>query len=193
MGRPSLAVERTQQILAAFERCVARQGLAATSLQDVADEAGMKRSILRHYIGNRDALVVALAEHVADRYRRQTDDLLASLPKDDAFEALLASLFPTTPREEVGEIIVLESLIAAAAEDDAVREPILGYVDFLLAALRRLVRAAEPNATRARQDAVAYGVLSVWWNHSSLTPLRPGPAHRRAALAAARAVLRTEA
>ena len=54
MGRPDLTEVRTAEILDAFERCVARFGLEGSSLERDAEEAGMKRSILRHYIGNRN-------------------------------------------------------------------------------------------------------------------------------------------
>ena len=60
MGRPNLTEVRTAEILDAFERCVARYGLEGSSLERVAEEAGVKRSILRHYIGNRDEMITGL-------------------------------------------------------------------------------------------------------------------------------------
>ena len=41
--RPSLAAERTAQILDAFARCIGTHGLEGTSLQRIADEAGVQR------------------------------------------------------------------------------------------------------------------------------------------------------
>ncbi|MEM7233345.1 MAG: helix-turn-helix domain-containing protein, partial [Planctomycetota bacterium] len=71
MPRRDLTKERTEQILDALERCVVHFGLGGTSLERIAEEAEMKRSILRHYVGNRDDLIVAMAERLAARYRRQ--------------------------------------------------------------------------------------------------------------------------
>ncbi len=189
MGRPDLTEERTVEILDAFARCVARQGLAATSMQEIADEAGMKRPILRHYVGNRADLVTALAEHVARQCCEALDALVASLPASNALETALKHLFPSTPAGSPGEILVIESLIAAAAEDETVRAPMTAYVDHAMAAFDRLLASECPRAPRASRQAAAYGILSVWFNYSSLTPLRPPPAHRRHALRAARALV----
>lgn len=189
MGRPSLATVRRTEILEAFARCVARQGLEGTSMQDVADEAGMKRPILRHYVGNRDALVTALAVHIAQLYRDRLDAMLAEQEPDMALERLLELLMPSTPSESAEDLLVLESLIAAARDDESVRAPMLGFVEHVLASFRKLVRTRAPELPRARVEATAYGLVSVWFNHNSLTPLRPPASHRRAALAACRALL----
>ena len=189
MGRPSLSEQRTREILEAFMRCVARQGLGGTSMQDIADEAGMKRPILRHYVGNRAELVSALAEYVADQYRAQLDAWIGALPTEGRLDALLKAFFPRTPASEADEILVLESLIAAAPDDETIRAPILAFVNHALSAIEQLVAAEAPQASKAERRAVAYGILSVWWNHSSLTPLRTPRSHRQAALDAARLLI----
>ncbi|NJM06754.1 TetR/AcrR family transcriptional regulator [Candidatus Gracilibacteria bacterium] len=70
MGRKSLAEERREDILAAFERCIARYGIDVP-LEQIADEAGVKRSLIRHYLGNRDELVEQVIERIAVEYPRQ--------------------------------------------------------------------------------------------------------------------------
>ena len=189
MGRPSLTARRTHEILEAFARCVARRGLEATSLQDVADEAGHARPILRHYVGNRSDLVVALARHVGATYRDRLRAMVDALPETGRADALLGALLPTQPSESAGEILVLESLIAKAAEDADVREAMLDFVEHTLRTMRRVLRDDHPKATAAQVKAVAYGIVSIWFNHSSLTPIRPPATHRRAALAAARTLV----
>jgi AcrR family transcriptional regulator len=68
-GRPPRSDERRLQILEAFERCLARNGLEATTLEDVAREAGLQRAMIRHCVGNRDTLVREATEHLAAQYR----------------------------------------------------------------------------------------------------------------------------
>ena len=53
MARPRVTAERREEILAAFARCVARDGVEGASLQQVADEAGLARGLLRHHLGQR--------------------------------------------------------------------------------------------------------------------------------------------
>ncbi|MEM7479305.1 MAG: TetR/AcrR family transcriptional regulator, partial [Planctomycetota bacterium] len=94
MGRPNLAEVRKVEILDAFERCVARFGLEGSSLEHIADEAGMKRSILRHYIGNRDDLVEALAGRVVQKYRGYVDCFVESVSSKNRVNQLIDFLFP---------------------------------------------------------------------------------------------------
>ncbi len=64
MPRPSIAVERREEILAAFEVCAVRKGLATTTLADVAEEAGLPRPLVRHFMGNRADMVTGLIERM---------------------------------------------------------------------------------------------------------------------------------
>ncbi|MFD0390059.1 TetR/AcrR family transcriptional regulator [Tistrella bauzanensis] len=71
MGRPSVAEERREAILSAFEACVVRKGLAETTLADVAAEAGQPRPLVRYFIGNRDAMVGCLIDRLLARGEAQ--------------------------------------------------------------------------------------------------------------------------
>ncbi len=51
----------------AFEICVARKGVAQTTLADVADEAKLPRSLVRYFMGNRDEMVDRLVERLMAR------------------------------------------------------------------------------------------------------------------------------
>jgi len=76
MPRPSIAVERREEILAAFEVCALRKGLAATTLADVAQEAGLPRPLVRHFIGNRADMVTGLIERMMQRASGAIDSAL---------------------------------------------------------------------------------------------------------------------
>jgi AcrR family transcriptional regulator len=70
MGRPSLADSRRAQILDAYEECVLQFGMEARSLEAIADQAGIKRSVVRHYMGNRAELRRAFVERIISRATR---------------------------------------------------------------------------------------------------------------------------
>lgn len=57
MGRRSLATERRQQIITAAIQCMAANGVSGTTLERIADTAGMARGHVRHFAGNRDELI----------------------------------------------------------------------------------------------------------------------------------------
>ena len=67
MVRARIGDERREQILSAFEACVIREGLAKTTLQKVADEAGLPRSLVRYFIGNRGDMVPLLIDRMIER------------------------------------------------------------------------------------------------------------------------------
>ncbi|MGI9303924.1 MAG: TetR family transcriptional regulator, partial [Gammaproteobacteria bacterium] len=60
MPRPSLKTQRTGEILDAFQRCIVKYGMQGASLERISEEADMGRTILRHYVGNRDDLIIAV-------------------------------------------------------------------------------------------------------------------------------------
>jgi AcrR family transcriptional regulator len=191
MGRPKLTEIRTAEILDAFERCVARYGLEGSSLERVAEEAGMKRSILRHYIGNRDEMIVALANRVVSKYRGVFQEFLGQISDRNRTEQLLSYFFPHKPVESTEDILVVEALIAAAEQYPDVRQLMFGYVDGLVGDLSQQLRLAFPNASKLECWNVAYGVVSICFNQESLSPMQLPPKYVRAARTCSEALVQS--
>lgn len=191
MGRPDLTELRTAEILDAFERCVARYGLEGSSLERVAEEAGMKRSILRHYIGNRDAMIAALADRVVRKYRLAFQQFLAEISDRHRIKQLLSYFFPDEPVESTADLLVVEALIAAADNDAAIRQQMLDYVDGLVGDLAQQLKLAVPTARPQQCWDVAYGLVSICFNQESLSPLRLPPKYLKAARSSAETLVRS--
>jgi len=189
MPRPSLAAERTSQILDAMERCVARFGLEGTSLEEVAREAGVKRSILRHYVGNREDLVRAMALRFAERYQEQLRELNEFVGDSPRIERLLDSLFPPTTEDRFRDVLIVEALIAAADQDDEIRSLMAETVENSIATVRDILRLEVPTADARRAWDIAYGVVGIYFNHESLHPLALPRRHRTAARNSARLLI----
>jgi len=167
-----LTAERTAQILDAFERCVARYGLEGSSLERVAEEAGVKRSILRHYVGNRDDLILALGERVIAKYRSDIGELIGSVTSKGRVNKLLEFFFPDQPFETIESTLIVESLIAAAEKYPRIRELKTEYIEELVATTADQLRQEYPTVTRQQCWAVAYGVVCICFNQESLVPLQ---------------------
>lgn len=71
VGRKSVAAERREQILEAFQRCAVRSGLEKTPLREVAREAEIPVSNLHHYFRDRDEMVCELVRKIVDRIIEQ--------------------------------------------------------------------------------------------------------------------------
>jgi AcrR family transcriptional regulator len=79
---------RDRIVLAAL-RVIPRQGLAATTMQQIADEAGISPPTLYHHFANKDELLIAAVEHVADRLNPES--LLGGAPSLDDPTATLGA------------------------------------------------------------------------------------------------------
>jgi AcrR family transcriptional regulator len=178
MGRKNLSEERTAEILAAFARCLVKYGLD-TSLDQVADEAGMTRSIIRHYIGNREAVIEALIEQITRDYitaLQTTGDLI---PLPERIDALLDYLFTDLAAAAAYDKLIIDVLLTAHDRYPTAKAHIVAMLDTLVAMFADDLRAAYPAADAARCQDVAYSVLCLAMNHDSFMSL--GMAAARAA------------
>ena len=113
MPRKSLAKERRAELLDAFERCIVKYGLEGTSLEQIAEEAGMTRSIIRHYIGNRDDIVNALIERVIVQQVAHLEAEYAGLSPEASIEKTLDTMFAPKTNLNTHEKIILDVLLTA--------------------------------------------------------------------------------
>ena len=186
MARPDLSAERSEQILDAFSRCVARTGLDATSLEEVAGEAGVRRSIIRHYIGNRDDLVAAFLDRLEARLQRQNDDMRAWFIANPGAGRLPHYLFWDAPDDELP---VLESVYSAARRNPAIAARLEGWLQGFTDALADVLRTSFPEANQEDITAVAYGLAAIYNDRQSMLTLGAPPRYRAMALAAAEVLI----
>lgn len=186
MARPDLSAERSEQILDAFSRCVARSGLDATSLEGVAGEAGVRRSIIRHYIGNRDDLVAAFLDRLGARLQQQNDDMRAWFIANPGVGSLPHYLFWDAPDDELP---VLESVFSAARRNPAIAARVENWLQGFADALGSVLRASFPEADQEDITTVAHGLAAIYNNHQSMLTLGAPPRYRAMALAAAEVLI----
>ncbi len=83
---------RVVQILDAASRCFEKSGFANTTVQEIADEAGMTKSMIHYYFENKQALIGELQAFVYERYLRKVQTRLLELgsgTEGRAHEALM--------------------------------------------------------------------------------------------------------
>ncbi len=186
MPRPSMKDQRREEILDAFERSIAKVGLYGSSLEVIAEEAGMQRSILRHYIGNRNEIFDALAERVIARYRAETDELMDHLLTDKQAHALVDILFDGSAATSAQGLAVSEAIITASAEHAKIRTLFAGWLDHFVTRLSRVLHDAHPDQPDDKCWAVAYGITSIYFSNDSLGPIGLPRKFRNAAKTSAR-------
>lgn len=169
-GRPSNRDARYAQVMQALTRTVARFGLEGASLSAIAKEAGMTRPLVRHHLGNRDAILTALQSYVLESFEQQTAEMIAALPQEGAARALVDGLFATTAPANAELILAFAALTARALDDPALqkgcRDVVLGFETAVAGVL-----AARPEAPPKAAAEAAQVITALYFNTISLSPL----------------------
>ena len=94
MGRKSLADARRGEIVAAFYRCVVKEGFAGASIRKVAKEAGVQPSVLHHYFADRDEMIEEMVTVYADLIIQHfKNDMKECKDPDEQFRYAIHYLF----------------------------------------------------------------------------------------------------
>ncbi|MFT4639958.1 MAG: AcrR family transcriptional regulator [Verrucomicrobiales bacterium] len=150
MGRKDLSAKRIQQILDAFEACILKHGLDGSTLEVIAEEAKMKRSIIRHYIGNREDVLGMLIQRVLERERKSfpTTEVWQSMSQEEIVSVLLAELFdpPVDDQAYVNEM--LKGLWMSCTTDNKTRTQLKSLYLEYRTGLELALAFAYPSAPR---------------------------------------------
>jgi hypothetical protein len=144
MGRPSLAPQRREEILAALERCVLRDGVAGTTVQAVATEAGCQRTLREDF----------------NRSYREANPKLPGIP------TLLDFLF-RRPASRANELI--GAFHGSGIE--STREPLARMYDDAAAVLGRYLRTEFPDAPAARCRSTGFALVCLTMSRHHLGAL----------------------
>ncbi|UWQ89567.1 TetR/AcrR family transcriptional regulator [Rhodobacteraceae bacterium M382] len=173
MPRPSLKDQRSEEILDAYLTCVARFGLEGATQERIAAEAGVKRPLLRHYLGNRDQMIAALNEHVVETFNGLTGRLASALAEAQNAEDMVGILFSEDAESDPRLLLAWQGLSVSAAENPEMRADLLDSLDRFLKVLSDTLNRIVPKADPARVRAVAQGISSSFVTLDSLSPLSP--------------------
>jgi AcrR family transcriptional regulator len=186
MARAKIEDERKEQILKAFEACVIRFGLAKTTLQKVADEAGLPRSLVRYFVGNRDSMVDLL---IARMIKRTTEAFAADreLSPGLSTRELVDFLFDQAMGDDTSNNVVGE-LWYLAQRDKAVRKNLSGLYQTLVDSLVEQMTDNGIGTTDQQRHTVAYTLMSLAYGDSSFAFLNLKTGDRSAARQAAYAM-----
>jgi len=180
MGRPSVAVERRRQIIDAALRSMAIHGFAGTTLDRIAEVAGMARGHVRHFAGNRDEL---LTEAAKSFYFDGTDGR-SLFPENETLAAALDYLFGGFVGPDEENVIAL-GFVEAARVIPTIAVVVLSAYTGTQAALTELIAAQHPDSSREAAEQVAYGVLTIALGNVFLSDIEASTVRTQAGRAAA--------
>ncbi len=91
--------ERREQVVAATCRVIARSGLAAASVREIARESGCSTGVIAHYFRDKDDLLMSALERVA---RQENSRIRTRVAGRLGLEALRLSLHEVMPAGDEG-------------------------------------------------------------------------------------------
>jgi AcrR family transcriptional regulator len=184
MGRRSLAEQRRAEILDAVQVCLVKYGLAGTTLARIAQEAGMATSIIRHYLGDKDAVIQAAVDRALDAVLAGFARALESVPPEDRLAATLDAMFaPRLAAPEINQVV--DELIAHSYFHEFTRGRLAGIYREMQRRIDDGLRHAYPDAAEEQIGTVAHGLLALGHSGATFTWLRFDPANARRLRAAA--------
>lgn len=189
MGRKSLAAERKSQIIQALTEVIRESGYEATTLELVASKAGVQRTLIRHYFGNRDQLITTALTHITEKYLHDYQGLVERFPTDLSVSRLLDYLFGGKFNERPKDDQVIDALIAASYQNEAARASLRGMYQIFEETVAALLLRAFPLVEKEKINDVAYAVMCLAEQHATLHALGVGAARDTAAKRAAKTLI----
>ncbi|MES0825410.1 TetR/AcrR family transcriptional regulator [Ruegeria sp. SCP11] len=178
MPRPSLKDQRSHEILDAYLTCVARFGLDGATQERIAEEASVKRPLLRHYLGNKDEMITALAEYVIAGFADSLEGLCQALPEDALPSDLVELLFSEDSGTDPRLMLAYQALVTAVPERPDLRQGLMESLTEFLDVVEAILRRAAKSASDANIRAATQGISAIFVSMDALSPLDPPQAWR---------------
>ncbi len=179
MPRASLQNVRTEEILDAFQRLIERHTVGGVSLEMVAEEAGMKRSVVRHFVGNRDDLLVSLGQRVFGRIRALTRDLWKHLKMPNNAGLLIEVLLLPDEDDALPPPVISDALIKEASRIPELQAIVTDWFDGFVGDIERVLATGYPEVEPKNRKTAAYGIVTAFLAYESLEPLGLETRYRR--------------
>lgn len=188
MARRSVAEERREQILAATLKTIAERGISGTTLDRIADTAGMSRGHVRHFIGNREALLVETAREF---YKNETGEL-AILPTsvsdlDGAVDYFFGEKFTASSADDA----VALGLVELSRSTPEIADVLNGVYAATRVKLVGFIASEKRNASVETCEWAAEGILAAAMGNVFIGDFDRDSAHTMRAQKAVKAMLGT--
>lgn len=158
VGRPSKVDVRREEIVDAVQRCIVQFGLAETTMAKVAAEAGMQRSAISHFLGNRDAVISAAVERSCDYYIELLESIGAEYEPADVPLAIVTDVIGRH-RADSAAMVLFDEVLTLAHHDDYAKAEVKRAYDALERRLLEGLAARYPESSTKERATVAHALL----------------------------------
>lgn len=138
--------QRRRHISAAVARIAASRGLAGLSFREVASEAGVSVSLVQHYFGNKEQLLIGTldieSEAIGRRILGRLGELGAEAGPLDRVRTVAEAFLPTDDESKAAMLVYLGFAGAALTDERLRRADAFGNAENLLTLLTAELEAA---------------------------------------------------
>jgi AcrR family transcriptional regulator len=187
--------EKAQRIVEAMRSSVAHRGVAGSTFDHVAREAGVSRGLLHYYFGTKERLLVEVVRRDSDIRLATLDESLADAhTADDFIDALVRSLEDMVENDP-GFVTLVFELFTAARRNEEIAAEVAGLYRRTREHVAGLLEAKQREGVLKLHDepeAVATVLLAIGDGLSMrmlVEPKRDFAATLRAGITCARALL----
>ena len=155
---------RTEKILAAYVKCIIRFGFEGATQEKIAFEAGVKRPLLRHYLGNRSQMIEALIGHVEIQIEKDLELLKEALPDDQRVGALIDILFDQKHAADNNSAMIIQALASAAYSYPELNAKTLNWTNGFTNMMKDEIVQQYPKISDELAFQIAFGIIALHFN-----------------------------
>ncbi|WP_417433662.1 TetR/AcrR family transcriptional regulator [Kiloniella sp.] len=171
MPRPSMKLERREEILKAYETCIALYGVEGATQKRIAEEAEIARPLLRHHVGNNDELLIEVVKRYTDRCRTSMLEF-AAYPFTDQDELLAVLFLDNSDLTTATDTMIATNLIVVAQTHAPIKELMKSWFDDVHQSFELVLSKLYPNAPKDIVTTVATGLIGIYFNLDALFPIK---------------------
>lgn len=142
--------EKAQRIVEAMRTSVAQRGVAASTFDHVAGEAGVSRGLLHYYFGSKEALLAEVVRRESDLRMTLLETQLTGAESADAFVELLRLTLEQMYEQDPDFVALLFELFTMSRHNDELAE---GF--------RSVVQRMREHVTAVIEAKHAAGVIEI--------------------------------
>ena len=150
--------EKARRIIAAMRASVALRGVAGSTFDHVARDAGVSRGLLHYYFGTKERLLIEVVRHEADLRMAELDEQLASAETAADFIELLRGTLERMVREDTEFLTLMFEFFTMSRRNAEIAAEFAGLVRRTRESVAAVLRAKAADGVlrlRAEPEAVA--------------------------------------
>jgi TetR/AcrR family transcriptional regulator, transcriptional repressor of bet genes len=162
MGRVDVHKIRREQILAAAERLLARNGWARTTFADICKEAGISNGVLTYHFKDKDEILLAVLEKVSRTSSDRFFSLLQEQPSwPGKLDLIVHSNLSSTAEEREMSMLNLHLLSLAAQRPEIAQRLRQTYAFSMQRAQAEIEQAIEQGQIKRHDSAAVAAVIQM--------------------------------